>query len=244
MELRLLTEAGYAEEFDIIFDELMDEYSSGKLSEDERLKFKNRFLSTPERQQKLRFSMALNRCASSSRRKVDPQPKKEKSPVSSVKPTWAEQFRAFWNSQQWALRAFTALVVVAVIAGPVWYLSRQKTSPPQTFSTITLNISAGNRADGAQAIKVKLPLAANADALKISLTLPERSTPQTRHRVELENDKGETKQLEITEQDAQSVSVVIPADQLARGRYALKLYAATADGTEQRIPGSYLFNVE
>jgi hypothetical protein len=38
--------------------------------------------------------------------------------------------------------------------------------------------------------------------------------------------------------------VEIPAEELARGRYVLKLFAIKPDGSEQRISGSYFFNVE
>jgi methionine-rich copper-binding protein CopC len=125
----------------------------------------------------------------------------------------------------------------------VLWLSLFRAPSPQTFAALTLTINvSNNRAEGAQASKVKLPL--NASALKISLTLPERLPTAARYRVELENDNGETKGLEITEQEARSVTVVIPAEQLIRGQYALKLFTTKADGTEQRINGSYFFTVE
>src|SRR5947207_3162054 len=83
-----------------------------------------------------------------------------------------------------------------------------------------------------------------ADALRIFLTLPEGSAPATRYRAELLNENGETKSFETAGQDSRSVSVVIPSAQLARGQYVLKLFKTEADGAEQRVGGSYLFNVE
>ncbi len=61
--------------------------------------------------------------------------------------------------------------------------------------------------------------------------------------MELENREGEGKTASVEGQDGRAVSVLIPAAQLARGRYVLKLYAVGADGAEQRV-GSYFFNVE
>ena len=133
------------------------------------------------------------------------------------------------------------LPLVAVIAAALWLLFFRAPSPP-TFATLTLTVSNINRAEGAQAGKVKLP--PDADGLKISLTLPEQSPPAARYRVELENDNGETKPAEVAGIDAQSVLVVVPAAQLARGQYALKLFAIKPDGAEQRISGSYFFIVE
>jgi methionine-rich copper-binding protein CopC len=67
--------------------------------------------------------------------------------------------------------------------------------------------------------------------------------PASRFRVEWENVDGEIKPLEIAGQDAQSVSVVIPVAQLARGQYALNIFVIKPDGTEVPVNGSYFFNV-
>ncbi|MBC7931064.1 MAG: hypothetical protein H7Z38_10935 [Rubrivivax sp.] len=148
--------------------------------------------------------------------------------------------RAFWSSQPRALRAAVALALVVVVAGALW-LYRPRTQAPQTFATLTLSVSASNRADAVQASKVKLSPADT--ALRVYLTLPEPPLPTARYRAELDNDAGESKPSEIAGQDARSVLVVIPATQLARGRYALKLFT-TAAGKAERPIGSYFFNVE
>ena len=103
-------------------------------------------------------------------------------------------------------------------------------------------MSSNTRAEGAQAGKVTLPL--NAEALKISLTMPPQSPPAVRYRVELETENGDTRSLEEAEKDAQSVMVVIPSAQLSRGQYALRIFVIKTDGTEKRINGSYFFVVE
>lgn len=59
VELRLLSDADYAEEFDIIADDLIDEYINNRLSEGDRTNFEQYFLSAPERRQKLEFERAL-----------------------------------------------------------------------------------------------------------------------------------------------------------------------------------------
>ncbi|MBD0327526.1 MAG: hypothetical protein ICV68_13905 [Pyrinomonadaceae bacterium] len=161
--------------------------------------------------------------------------------MSTAEPSMFERLRAFWNNQAWALRAAMAISVAAVIAAALWF-SLLRTPSPKTFATLSLTISSSNRAESAHAGTVKLPL--NADALRISLTLPEQSAGATRYHVELVNDNGESKPLEIAGQDARQVSVEIPAAQLARGQYALKLFKADASGTKQPINGSYFFNVE
>jgi anti-sigma-K factor RskA len=241
VEERLLVEDSFFEELLFSEEELMDDYINGELSADDRLKFEQHFLSTPERQQKLRFALALSRYASHAAENADPESAEAHRIVPPDKPSWAERFRAFWSGQTPAFRAAVALSLLAIIAGTLW-LSLRRPSP-RTFATLTLTISVNdNRGAGVQASKV--PLALNADALKISLKLPARLPQAARYRVELVNANGETKPLEITGQDAQSVSVVIRADELARGQYALKLFATHADGAEQRVSGSYFFTVE
>jgi anti-sigma-K factor RskA len=238
IEQRLLTENNFLEELLLGEEELIDDYVVGDLSDEDRLKFERHFLSTPERHQQLRFARALSRYASNSAEKAGSKSATAHTPAP---PTWAERTRAFWNSRAWALAAMALAFVV--IAGSWLWLSRPRTSSPQTFATIILPAGLSTRAEGAQASKVRLPL--NADALRISLMLPEGTTPAASYRVELVNESGEARSLKVAGQDAQAVSVLIPAGQLARGRYALKLFADGADGTEQRVSGdSYLFTVE
>lgn len=241
VEQHLLTENNFLEELLLGEEELIDDYVGGDLSDEDRLKFEQHFLSTPERHRQLRFARALSRYASNSTEKASSKSATARPPAPTAEPSWAERFRAFWNSRAWALSAM-ALTLVIIASSWLW-LFRPHTSTPQTFATLTLPVGISTRAESAQASKVRLPL--NADALRISLMLPEGTAPAASYRVELVSDNGETRSLKVAGQDAQSVSVVIPAAQLARGRYALKLFTTNADGTEQRVSGnSYLFTVE
>lgn len=248
VEERLLTEESFFEEVLLGEDELIDQYLNGALPDESRDGFEQHFLSTPERQRKLKFGRALSRYVAQKSENAANEfigtPHLSAAVVAEPNrsTTWAAQFHAFWNSRTWGLRATLALASIAIIASAALWFSRT-TSSPRTFATLALTISANNRADGsAQANKVTLP--PDADALRVSLTLPDQPTPAVGYRVELVNDNGETRPLEIGGQDARSVSVLIPAPQLARGRYALRLFTITAGGTEQRVNGSYLFTVE
>jgi hypothetical protein len=113
---------------------------------------------------------------------------------------------------------------------------------PPTFAIITLAIRPNTRDEGVQAPKINLPL--GKDALRISLGLPNPPPAAVRYRVQLLGANDESRSLGIAGQDAQSVVVEIPGTQLQRGQYALNLFAIKADGTEQRITGSYYFTVE
>jgi hypothetical protein len=217
-------------------EDLIDAYLRDELTPERRQRFERNYLPPEARQERTIMVAALLRHIddynAATKAAVTPPP---------TELTWAERFRAFWNSPTRAILSATSIAMVAVVAATLWF-SVFRTPSPRTFATLSLTISNINRAEGAQAAKVKLP--PDADALKISLTLPQQSPPAARYRVELENDNGETKPVEVAGKDDQSVLVEIPAAQLARGQYVLKLFAIKTDNSEQRISGSYLFIVE
>jgi len=81
VELRLLSDDAFAEEVEIVEDELIDEYLANELSRKERRQFAETFLATPERQQKIKAAEAVNRYFGRS----SPQPKPA--------PNWFETLR-------------------------------------------------------------------------------------------------------------------------------------------------------
>ncbi|MET0626081.1 MAG: CHAT domain-containing protein [Pyrinomonadaceae bacterium] len=58
-ELRLLTDAEFAEEFEVVEEELVDQYAAGDLAQPERARLERRFFNSPERRRKLRVALAL-----------------------------------------------------------------------------------------------------------------------------------------------------------------------------------------
>jgi hypothetical protein len=229
-----LAQETWPTQINLVEEDLIDAYLRNELTPDRRQRFERNYLTTPARQERVSMAAALLRhideCNAAMAAVAAPP----------TEPTWAERLRAFWSSQAWGLRAATSIAVVAVMAGALWLFVRAPS--PRTFATLTLSISSNNRAEGAQAKRVKLP--PNAEALSIFLTLPQQSPPAARYRVELENDSGETKPVDVAGKDNQAVLVVIPAAKLARGQYALKLFVIKPGEVEQRINGSYFFIVE
>lgn len=214
-------------------EDLIDDYLRNELTPERRRNFELNYLTTRARMERVRVAAALLRhvdaCA----------PAGETAAAPPVRKTWGERLLAWWGRPRMP-RMAVALAVFALVVVGAWVIFRTP-SAPKTFATLTLTVSHGDRAEGAQAGRVKL--SPDVDALKVLLTLPD--PPPARHyRAQLEDDKGAVKVSENVTQEAQSVPVTIPASQLARGRYALKLFAVKPDGTEQRVPGSYLFTVE
>src|SRR5688572_8010268 len=74
VELRPLSDDGFAAEVEIAEDELIDEYLDQELSREERVHFEQNFLITPERHSKLITAQAFKRYLE--RIPPDPSPRK------------------------------------------------------------------------------------------------------------------------------------------------------------------------
>jgi anti-sigma-K factor RskA len=218
VEERLITDADFFEELEIAEDELIDEFLSHDLSEPERDRFERHFLAAPERQRNLQFAKAM-------RRQITPQ----------IAPP---PLVPWWSLQNYFVRAAAAVAVVTILAGLMVFRTRTAIEP--TFANLTLTISDGDRSTGAPVTKAKR----NVDELRVTLKLPEGTTPAAGYRVELTTAREAPKTLKILQQDGQSVSVVIPTNKLSPVLYSIKLYTINAAGTEQRVNGDYFLGVE
>jgi len=223
IEERLMTDDEFFEELEISKDELVEEYRSGELAQNDRQWFVSHYLASPEGRLDYTFASALD-CV-------------EKPIPVSTPSSFLEQLSSIFRAPRWKFAAvgLSALAVI-VVAG---LLLR---SGPQKSLALTLTSTATRRS--ASDTKVQT-VTINPDVreLRISLTLPEAASAPTNYRAELD-DRRQTKDVSVTGHDAGSVQVVIPASQLPAGYYALRLYATKTDGKEQRIPGDYYFIVE
>lgn len=225
VEQRLLTEDDLFEELGIAEAELIDEYHAKKLSNDERERFEQYFLATPERQQKVRFSRTLSRYVRANEKLDDAS---------------ALSRPHFGTTHNWALPIAAAVAVIVIVAGIFWF-SRPRNPSAPTLATFTLTLSTQTRGEGPPATKVRVPL--NAD-VRLRLVLPEPANPAMRYRVESLTPSGDTQTLPKVGQDGHSVIVDIPGGQLSHGEYALNVYAIQPDDTEERLRGSYLFTAD
>jgi hypothetical protein len=227
-------------QINLVEEDLIDDYLRDRLVPERRESFERNYLNTDARVERVRMAAALLR-------HVDGRAAAD-APILAA-PSKEKTGRAWGGGALWGGRlsvartALAAALLVAVIAGA--FLASRLVIAPSKRAVVMLVLtpaSADRGGGGNGASKVKLP--SDAGALRVSLMLPEGSFRAARYRVEFEDDKGETSSLDSAGHDAQSVTVVIPAPRLTRGRYALRLFAVNADGAEQRINGSYLFSIE
>jgi hypothetical protein len=227
----------------LVEDDLIDDYLRDELPPERRRRFERNYLTTEARRQRVARAAALLRRVD----ELTPQP----APAAVVAPpaphTWLDRLRIFWQNRSWKPQtATTVLGLIFIVAGVWWFASSPRQADParsaaKIFQPLVLHISHGNRAEGVREGKAKLPR--EGAGLKLFLTLPRPFAHAASYRVQLENEDGETKISEKAAREDQIVPLEIPAGVLARGRYAVKLFAAD-DGTEQRIPGHYYFDVE
>ena len=222
IETKILTDDEAFEELEIAESELVDDYVRGNLAAGDCSEVEQKFLNHEDAKQELRFSRALHRYAR---------------PIATLSTEKATSGELWWK-QPWMLRTAGAFAIVIVVFGSIWFV-RSRRNQPSTFVTLTLALSPSNRSEGGTVTSLRLPL--NADALRLNLKLPEQIG--SRYRVTFVRPSGE-EELPIAEQDNQSVIVIIPSPQLTRGAFALHLHRLKPDGSQERIQGSYFFNVE
>lgn len=233
MELRLLTDPSFVEEFDVLVDEITDQYVRNELTPDERKQVEQHFLEADERRKKAAFASVLIEHAAAERSaKAVPA-------VANQTPSLRERFLAFWQTQGLGFRVASAMATILIVAG-VTFLYFSGTPRSAMYTTIELTISQSDRGEGAQAKSVKL--AAGTDVLKTYLRLPAELQSQGKtFRVESYDGK---RTFQVTEQNQEMIAVEIPKAEIPPGSYGLHLFVMNPDGTEQRVPGTYSFTVE
>ncbi len=236
LELRLLTEPSFVEEFDTVVDEVTDQYARNELEASERRVFEAKFLATAEGQQKLSFASELLERAIAERDDAVPKPVSE----SDGKPGFFEWIGTFWQSQSMRLAASGAAVVI--IAVGIFLISDSFRSRSKDFAMLDLSISNSTRGGGNAPASVKLE--SGIGGIQANLAIPEQARGAKDYRVKLIPGDGPERDLTVDHRTDQVVIVKVPASLLRRGQYAIQMFSVHSDGTSPRIPGSYYFDVE
>jgi hypothetical protein len=222
IEGRLMTEDDLFDELEVSKGELIEEYCAGELSRNEHKWFEQHYLASKDGRRTHAVAVALNSVTC-----PIPAPRKL---------TWLDRLKDFLNAHRWAVAAAASAALLIILATP--FIFRRT---PSTSYAFALHSTVSQRSSG-DARYFKVPLSADIGELRITLQLPQGVTRGTDYRVELD-DRGATKSLKAASHDANSVVVAIPAASLREDLYALRLYAVKTDGTEQLVPGEYLFEL-
>ncbi len=222
LEERLLVEEDLFLEFEISKGEVVEEYYSASLSEEESRYLEQNLLASNEGRQRYELVLTLD--------KLKPREVEDRGPA------LFDRFQTFFRQRFQLVATVTAAAVVLIVVA-VW-LSR---SNGQIVDGPTLASNLINRQQGSLPTKVSIP--AKASAMKFRLLLPSDMPADAEYRAALDN-RIEIRPVDVVTRDQAGVIVVIPVNQLKRGEYSLKVVAHGSDGKERAVPGYYLFNVE
>ena len=225
VEERLMVEDDFFDEFEASANELVEQYSAGELGAKERDWFQKHYLASTEGQQRYKLVVALDSINC-------PQYPEQAMP----QPALHERITSFFKLHSWAVASATSAALVLIVAA-VWVLR----SEGPTFVGPTLTSKLINREGGDLPSRIRLP--SDAGKLKLRLLLPQPSTPGVHYRADLDT-KIEEKPVKVVASDSESVSVEIPTSLLPSGEYGLTLTMINPDGTEHKVPGQYLFNID
>ena len=228
LEMRLVSDPEFVEEFDMMVDEITAAYVAGEFTGEEKERVEGYFLRAPERRQKLEFMTELH----------DQVPGVwDRDQKVMPGPGFVERIRAFFRLPQLAM---AALAIVLMVGGGVW-LSRSGGPTRSGYVPLTLAVSQAERnTSGPAPETIKLP--ANVAELRLELLLPSPPTQSVRYRAEFAS-PADVRGVTITGQDSRAVVVAVPASELKPDRYVVRLFMIHAEGQEDRV-GNYFFRVE
>jgi hypothetical protein len=224
-EHRLFTDDELFDEVLVTEDELIESSLANELGQDEAEWFARYFLITPEREQKLQFRKTLQKVTKAEKHDRPPRPLPQSLP---------------WQPPSWMSWAVTTVAAMIIIAAAIQIVR----SPQNILAEVTLTPGSSERGPSGHATS-RITLSPQHLGLKIHLPLPHSPILAKDYRVEmLSRREDKSKTFRPVSHSEQSVEVVVPASDLARGSYAFTVFAITADGTEQRLPGTYLLTVD
>jgi tetratricopeptide (TPR) repeat protein len=113
VELRLLSDAEFAEELELVEEDLVDQYAWGDLAQPERARLERRFFDSPERRRKLRVALALRGHAAEGEAR---EKKANVTPISGGHP------RARFTLPPSYLKVAAVLLVAVGLGITVWWL--------------------------------------------------------------------------------------------------------------------------
>lgn len=215
--------------------DLIDAYIRKELSPDRQRSFEENYLNTAARKERVLLARSFLRLVSA------PEP---------VKLNWRERIRTFWTTRLSIPRVILQPVAIGLVLMvgallSLWYFIPRA---PRTFIPLTLKASESSRRNDIKRTNSERPpmieFPIGADALRISVELPEYSPEGARYRVQWEDVKNQLGSLEILEEQGKDVTVEIPAGRLKLGQYKLNVFRSIHGGPEERVNGDYFFDVE
>ena len=245
VEQRLITDRNYFDEVLLVEEELLEDYVSGLLSQQERDLFLQNYLSAPRQQQKLRIAQAFDKYASQTTAPV-------RAPRLDTTQTWLQRLIYALGLNKSLVQFSWAVMVLIVLTGTWWIVRTWRSAPKELEAELLRLNGPGSRvleAGSTVAQAVLLPLnlrqagtlpdvTVTDQTQVVQLKIPLSSEPKQNYQAVLKDSNGQeivrVPQVAPHEAgDAQLVVLQFPAELLRPGDYLI-----TVEGE-----GDYFFRV-
>ena len=213
--------------------ELVDAYVRDRLDAPTRRRFEEHFMADPRRRERVHFAQALATAAD----RTEPPPSADTAPSRERTLSWNAWFglRPAWTA---------ALVIVAIGATGVWFVSNRRVDEPAATSqaqqstsrtpivaTLAVVIDPATRAQTAGPAGT-VGLGADTDELRVNITLRDANYPAYRAILRMVGGAEIARRDEIARSGGgeQAFAIAVPAAQVAAADYMLTLQGRTAGG--------------
>lgn len=228
VEARLFTDREFYDELSIVEDELIDQYLGGAMSDADRESFESHFVSSPERQQKVRFARALKKYVS-----VSAGQDESDSPPAVVN---------FPSRKPFIPYAIAAAILVVV--GGSFLLAKYWQGPAGGGRVLAIELTPAPTTRGAGVV-TEFSIAPDVGSVRLQLDLPKNEYQLYEAVVRDSSLRTVHTARDLKPQNINSYAAVImemKADLLAPGDYRVNLNGTTADGGSESV-ASFAFTV-
>lgn len=241
-----MSDRAFSEEFDIVVDEIATLYVKGHFTGDEKTQVEQYFLRSPERREKVQFICELLRQVDGGDPKVDDEKNEltgqnflaQQAVTTGDHVNLWQRVRSLWTDHPSTFRPAISFAALLIVGGLVFFVVLLNTKP--TYMSFVLAMTNTERNVGAAPQRIHLD--SGIDGLRIKLSLP---TPRaSQYRASLRGGEGVSiPQLTVESQDAESMTVIVPANEVGRGTYVIELKEVSGE-IEKPIRGSYIFAID
>lgn len=241
VEARLLTDREFYEELSIVEDELIDQYLAGALSVSDRQSFESHFVSSSERQQKIRFARALRKCVSLAADESQPSPAKDEflpEPAETTRLVSMPRSSSIFPFGRLPLVSYaTAAAILIVVGGSFLLLVRYWQSPAVNGRVLAIElIPTPATRDGGE-VK-QFALTPDIESVRLQLDLLENEYQSYEALLRDSSLRTVMTSNNLKPQVNNSFAAVlvdVKADLLSPGNYRIHLTGTTANGRSESV---------
>ncbi|HEV2835613.1 MAG TPA: hypothetical protein VGW58_09870 [Pyrinomonadaceae bacterium] len=241
MELRLMSDVAFNEEFDVVVDQIAARYAAGQFAGEEKDRVERYFMRSPERQRKVKFMSELLHQMPTVTQEKPASGNVVEPPLRATvehKARFWERVSGLWANWPAAGRAAVTFATIAIVAAGALFIRSMNVAP--RIVSLELTMTSADRSVGSEIRKVSLPW--GTDELLLKLKLPADAPRAWSYRATLRGEKLSPRTLPII-QDSDSLTTGVPAAELTPGTYFVYLFAIN-DRAEEQYRGAYVFKVE